>query len=279
MHLGSLICALASYLDARRHNGRWLLRMEDLDPPREQAGAAEAILSSLQEHGLLWDGPVLWQSQRHPAYTAVVEKLLSQNIAFRCNCSRSQLAAEGGVYRGHCRERHLSADIPSAVRLRVQGDTLVRVEDGLQQTLEQALEEEVGDFIIRRRDSLFAYQLAVVLDDAEQGVTHVVRGSDLFDSTPRQIYLQRTLGLPRPCYTHIPVITNSQGQKLSKQTHAPALDSGHAPQHLRQALKFLRQEPPPMSCSAVPQILEHALEHWHINQIPAILGVPESSLA
>jgi glutamyl-Q tRNA(Asp) synthetase len=274
-----LICALASYLDARSHGGLWLLRMEDIDPPREQPGAARAILSSLHSHGLHWDGPVLWQSERLPAYTRVVDSLLEQGLAFRCDCSRRQLASEGGVYRGRCRERQLSADIPSAVRLRVEGDCLIRVQDCLQQPLEQALDREVGDFIIRRKDSLFAYQLAVVLDDAEQGVTHVLRGSDLYDSTPRQIYLQRTLGLHQPTYTHIPVITNSQGHKLSKQTHAPALDSAQAARHLRMALKFLCQQPPPVSCNTVPEILEHALEHWHCKLIPATLGVPESCLA
>ncbi|MCZ6831051.1 MAG: tRNA glutamyl-Q(34) synthetase GluQRS [Gammaproteobacteria bacterium] len=279
LHLGSLICALASFLDARSNDGRWLLRMEDLDPPREQPGAADSILDSLRAHGLYWDGPVLWQSQRHAAYAAVVDQLLESGRAFRCDCSRQMLAQSGGVYRGHCRNRNLSCNQPTAVRLRVDEDTLIQVDDGLQQALQQNLAQEVGDFTIQRKDSLFAYQLAVVLDDAEQRCTHVLRGSDLYDSTPRQIYLQQVLGLEQPAYTHIPVITNAAGQKLSKQTHAPALDNAEACRHLCLALKFLNQATPPAHCNTPDSILSFASERWQLLAVPATMGLPESSLA
>ena len=279
LHLGSLICALASFLDARSNSGAWLLRMEDLDPPREQPGAAELILDSLCAHGLYWDGEVMWQSQRHDAYAAVVDQLLESGRAFRCDCSRQMLAHSDGIYRGHCRNRNLPPDSTAAVRLRVADDSLIRFDDGLQRAQRQYLAQEVGDFIIQRKDSLFAYQLAVVLDDAEQGISHVLRGSDLYDSTPRQIYLQQVLGLAQPAYTHIPVITNARGQKLSKQTHAPALDNSQAGRHLRLALKFLKQASPPAQYSTPEQILKHAVARWQLPAVPATMGLPESSLS
>jgi glutamyl-Q tRNA(Asp) synthetase len=255
------------------------MRMEDLDPPREQAGAADSILGSLQAHGLHWDGPVLWQSSRHGAYATVVQQLLESGQAFRCDCSRQMLARSAGVYRGTCRKRKLTESQTAAVRLLVEPTDPIRVEDGLQLPLQQDVAREVGDFVIRRKDGLFAYQLAVVLDDAEQGINTVVRGSDLYDSTPRQIYLQQVLGIARPAYTHIPVITNSQGQKLSKQTHAPGLDNNRACEHLRLALRFLNQPIPPELASEPGQILAFAIEHWQLRAVPATMGIPESTLA
>ena len=249
--------------------------MEDLDPPREQPGAAQAILASLRDHGLHWDGEVLWQSQRHHAYAQVVADLLASGRAFRCDCSRQKLAQTAGICRASCRSRALPGDQASAVRLHVTENSLVEVQDGLQQNLTQA----VGDFIIVRRDGLYAYQLAVVLDDHEQGISHVVRGSDLYDSTPRQIYLQRALGLTTPAYVHIPVITNDSGQKLSKQTHAPALHDSEAGHHLRLALRFLKQASPPTRCDTPEAILGYASEHWQMSAVPAILSLAESSLA
>jgi glutamyl-Q tRNA(Asp) synthetase len=253
--------------------------MEDLDPPREQPGAAQLILESLHAHGLDWDGEVLWQSQRHHAYKQVVSDLLASGQAFRCDCSRRKLAQAGGVYRGYCRTRKLPGNQPAAVRLRIGDNSLIHLEDSLQPALQQDLEQAVGDFIIQRRDGLYAYQLAVVLDDYEQGVTHVVRGSDLYDSTPRQIYLQRVLGLATPAYTHIPVITDDSGHKLSKQTHAPALDDSEASQHLRLALKFLNQARPPRHCAKPEAIVRYASEHWQLCAVPATLGLAQSSLA
>jgi glutamyl-Q tRNA(Asp) synthetase len=278
LHLGSLICALATYLDARANGGSWLVRMEDLDPPREIPGAADSILNSLKAHGLYWDQQVLWQSQRYEAYAAVVAQLLASGKAFYCDCSRAQLAQHNNIYQGHCRNRKLPADTPAAVRVRVEGETAISVSDHLQASLQEDVAAAVGDFIIRRRDRLYAYQLAVVVDDAYQGINRVLRGSDLYDSTPRQIYLQQLLALPTPAYTHIPVITNGKGQKLSKQTHAPVLDDDRAIDNLRLALRFLGQSPPAPQVQRLDLLLQHAVEHWKIRAVPARMGIPESSI-
>jgi glutamyl-Q tRNA(Asp) synthetase len=278
LHLGSLICALASYLDARHHGGLWLMRMEDLDPPREPAGAAESILDSLRSHGLEWDGEVLWQGQRHAAYADTVNQLLERSLAFRCDCSRAMVQAAGNVYDGRCRNRQLPPDTDSAIRVRVDGDTCIAITDQLQAALKCDVAAEVGDFIIQRRDGLYAYQLAVVLDDAFQGINQVLRGHDLYDSTPRQVYLQKLLGLPTPTYTHIPVITNAQGQKLSKQTHAPALRNEDAQANLRLALEFLGQGQPPPDCQRPDGLLQHAADNWRLDAVPASEGIPEATL-
>jgi glutamyl-Q tRNA(Asp) synthetase len=254
------------------------MRMEDLDPPREQTGAAQIILNSLQAHSLHWDGPVLSQSDRHPDYAATVADLLDRKLAFHCDCTRAQLAAQGGVYRGHCRNRQLEADSEHSVRVLITGDSDIEITDQLQAPARQNLAGEVGDFIIQRRGGLYAYQLAVVLDDALQGVNHVLRGSDLLDSTPRQVYLQRLLGLPKPVYCHIPVITNAAGDKLSKQTGASALEDTNATQNLRRALQFLRQETPPADCDNTTDVLDWARSHWQLAAIPAVMTAAESSL-
>ncbi|MEP5763393.1 MAG: tRNA glutamyl-Q(34) synthetase GluQRS [Halieaceae bacterium] len=278
LHLGSLICALASYLDARQQGGLWLMRMEDLDPPREEAGAAQRILDSLSAHGLDWDGPTLWQSQRLEAYADTVQELLDQQLAFRCDCSRARLLGQENIYRGRCRSRQIANSTAAAVRVIVSDDSVIELVDRLQAPLTQNLAEELGDFIVRRKDQLFAYQLAVVLDDAYQGVTQVLRGSDLYDSTPRQIYLQRLLGLPTPGYAHIPVITNNAGQKLSKQTHAPALDDNKALANLKLALRFLGQPAPSAECQQVDQLLVEAVANWQLQAVPAVPGIPETAL-
>lgn len=250
--------------------------MEDLDPPREQAGAAHCILHSLQAHGLKWDGPVVWQSERDTAYDAAIDSLLQRQLAFYCDCSRQQLAASGGVYQGRCRERALAPAADLAIRVRLLETALIKIPDSLQSPLQQDLKLEVGDFIIRRRDQLTAYQLAVVVDDAWQGITHVLRGSDLYDSTPRQVYLQQLLGLPTPHYTHIPVLTNREGQKLSKQTHAVPIEDNQAAQNLRDALDFLCQAKPPDHLSKPAPLLEWALAHWQPGNIPPRMAIPET---
>ena len=288
LHLGSLICALASYLDARHHGGRWLVRMEDLDPPRESAGAAALILESLKTHGLEWDGDVLYQSQRHSAYAAVVEDLLQRGLAFRCDCTRARLRKQGGVYRGRCRQRNLPAATPAAIRVRVDGPgsntpgvagaDVIDVEDRIQPPLSEAIAQDPGDFIIRRKDGLYAYQLAVVIDDEFQHITHILRGSDLYDSTPRQVFLQRLLGLSTPVYAHIPVITDDVGEKLSKQTFAPAINDRDALDNLRLALRFLGQPPPDAGCSTVTTLLAEAVANWSLDKVPAVAGIPESRL-
>ena len=260
LHMGSLVAALASYLDARAHNGQWLVRIEDLDPPREQAGADQLILSALETLGLHWDGQVLYQSQRHAAYEAAIEQLQQQHMIFYCRCSRRDLQDTDGIYPGTCRS-FTRARPDSAIRCRVQPcDT--GFEDCIQGP-QQMSAHEAGDFIIRRRDGLFAYQLAVVVDDAWQGITHIIRGIDLLDSTPRQLYLQHLQGLPRPCYGHIPVLINDQGQKLSKQHHAPALDLSSPAKTLVEALNYLCQKPEQdLDTGSVDQILGWATRHW-----------------
>jgi glutamyl-Q tRNA(Asp) synthetase len=275
--LGSLISALASYLDARHRDGRWLMRVEDIDPPREQPGASHSILNSLREHGLVWDGDVLWQSERLELYRATTEHLLTENLAFRCNCSRQMLVASDGVYNGHCRNRNLDAAQEHAVRIKVPNACHITVDDRIQQPLTLQLDRDVGDFVIWRRDNLVAYQLAVTLDDAEQGITDIVRGSDLFESTARQICLQRLLGLPTPQYAHIPVLTNTGGQKLSKQTHAPALDNSRALDNLRLALKFLKQAK--TQAGNPQQLLQQAAAQWQPERIASTMDIPESALA
>ncbi|MFP4560956.1 MAG: tRNA glutamyl-Q(34) synthetase GluQRS [Thiohalorhabdus sp.] len=250
LHFGSLIAALASYLSARAAGGRWLVRMEDLDPPREVPGAAEKILRTLATYGLEWDGPVLYQSTRSEAYQDALAELRRAGLAFDCGCTRREIReaarAEGlgAVYPGTCREGLPPGKAPRAVRVRA-GNGTVGFADAVQGSFEQDLEREVGDFVVRRADGLFAYQLAVVVDDAEQGVTHVVRGADLLGSTPRQIHLQRGLGLPTPEYAHFPVAATPGGLKLSKATRAPALPEDDPVPWLVAAYSFLGQPRPP----------------------------------
>src|SRR3954469_20414140 len=242
LHMGSLIAALASWLDARAAGGRWLVRMEDLDRPRVLPGADDAILDALSRLGLQWDGEVVYQSKRHDLYRRALERLRPDT--YWCSCSRREiadsslgLATDGApIYPGTC--RHGTKGDRRALRLRTNAETII-FEDRVQGRQEQVLERAVGDFVLYRADGLFAYQLAVVVDDADQGVTDVVRGADLLDSTPRQIYLQRLLGMPTPRYLHVPVAVDAGGEKLSKQTGAQAVDASMAT--LRNALRFLRQ--------------------------------------
>lgn len=270
LHLGSLIGALASYLDARAHRGQWLLRIEDLDPPREVPGAAQDILASLRHHGLHWDGEPLWQSQRHDAYQHIIKQLLANGQAFYCTCSRSDLQATGGIYPGSCRGQQQQPDRDYAIRLQLANKTLA-FEDGIQGHFSQAL-QQIGDVVLQRKDGFFAYQLAVVVDDAFQGVSHVVRGSDLLDSSPRQMFLQQVLGYATPLYAHVPVITNQQGQKLSKQTFAEPLKSTAACSNILAALAFLQQPIPPQHLHGqLENLLDWAVEHWSLKAIPSIL--------
>ena len=274
LHQGSLIAALASFLDARANNGRWLLRIEDLDPPREMAGAVQSIMQSLRDHGLHWDDEVMWQSRRHSAYRAALRQLLECGAAFYCTCSRTDLAPFGGIYPGTCRG---CSQVPAgefAVRLQV-ADTAVGFVDAVQGECSQSLPREVGDFVLLRKDGLFAYQLAVVVDDAAQGITHVVRGADLLDSTPRQIWLQRQLGLPTPAYAHIPVLTNAEGQKLSKQTFAPQIDPGSARDNLLAALSFLNQ-PLPRAAGSPEDVLAQAVANWDLQRVPHRLQISQA---
>lgn len=276
LHFGSLVAAVGSYLDARTQGGEWLVRMEDVDMPRNVPGAAEVILRTLQAFGFEWDGPVLWQSQRGEAYAAALEALQDAGRVYPCVCSRKEIAdsarrpaVDGGLaYPGTCRGGLPAARTARAWRLIVDDDCC-EFDDRLQGRVAQHLQSDVGDFVLRRADGLFAYQLAVVVDDAFQGITDVVRGADLLASTPRQIWLQRCLGYPRPRYAHLPVASNAAGEKLSKQTLAPALDAASAAAELVRALRFLGQSVPAELARARPaEVWEWAMEHWRGEAIP-----------
>ena len=267
LHFGSLIAALGSYLQARAQGGSWLVRIEDIDPPREIPGAAARILAALEHYGLHWDGPVIYQSQRHESYRATLEWLKQQGLSYYCTCTRSRIQQIGGLYDGFCRERHLPAD-GAAIRLR-QTQPVYSFYDKLLGELHAvpALAEE--DFIIRRRDGLFAYNLAVVVDDAFQGVTEIVRGADLIEPTVRQIALYKQLQQPVPSYLHLPLALNPDGNKLSKQNHAPPLPNGDPRPILVEALKFLRQPLPECWQDLdLPLLLRFAVENWTLAAIP-----------
>ena len=274
LHFGSLVAALASCLDARARGGRWLLRMEDVDEPRCPPGAGDEILRALAACGFEWDGPVLVQSMRKTRYREAFEALRTMGRVYPCACTRreladSVLAPDGAlVYPGTCRHGLPAGKAARAWRLRVDADA-VCFDDAVQGRICQDLEREVGDFVLLRADGYFAYQLAVVVDDADQGVTHVVRGADLLNSTPRQIFLQQCLGLPTPAYAHLPVAVNADGEKLSKQTLAVPVDAGRPGPALHAALVFLGQHPPPELAGAPPQdILAWAVANWHLARVP-----------
>lgn len=267
LHFGSLIAALGSYLQAKHHQGSWLLRIEDLDPPREILGAADDILFTLDAFGLHWDGPVVYQSQRLDAYQARLDQWARLGLTYYCHCSRKTIAESGGFYTGHCRGLNLSP-AQAATRL-LMTNPVYEFVDQLQGPVQipRALAEE--DFIVRRRDGFYAYNLAVVLDDAAAGITEVVRGADLLEPTGRQISLYETLQAPIPSWLHLPLALVA-GNKLSKQNHAPALDLSQAGRQLCQALIFLGQAPPAALMQApVNEILDWAVSHWQLTQVPS----------
>lgn len=269
LHFGSLVAALGSFLDARHVGGEWLLRIEDVDPPRCPPGAVDTILRQLEAFGLLWDGPVSYQHDRGPAYAAALEQLVTQGLAYPCGCSRKQWR-QHAIYPGWCRAGLQERDKPVAWRLRSDlGLRPVVWQDRLfgEQRFDPAA---LGDVILKRKDALWSYQLAVVVDDAEQGISDVVRGFDLLDNTPWQRQLQHALGLPEPGYLHLPIVINDEGQKLSKQNLAPALpvlDSAVRPL-LHRALVTLDQAPPAMLRTApVQEQLAWAIRHWKPHSI------------
>ena len=280
LHFGSLVAAVGSYLEAKRRGGLWLLRIEDLDPPREQAGAADAILRTLEACGMGWDGEPLYQSRRSVAYRAALARLEAQGLVYACGCSRREIAdsglGPGGalIYPGTCRLRLAPGKTPRATRVRVDGNA-IEFEDTVQGNMHQDLAAEAGDFVLLRADGLHAYQLAVVVDDAEQGITDVVRGADLLASTPRQIYLQRLLGLGTPRYLHLPAVVNAAGEKLSKQTHAPPVDERNPVPALTQVMEFLGQAPPAdLRRATLAEFWSWALSHWDAQQIPRRRSLP-----
>ena len=311
LHFGSLVAATASYLDARSVGGEWLVRIEDLDPPREVPGSADDIIATLEAFGFQWNESIVRQGSRTALYEPAVRRLLQESKAFRCSCSRTEIARlqkntassletaatdspspagrEQGVrtsysrdpeelhYPGLCRAGPLHPDRPCAVRFLVPEGN-ISFDDAIQGRIDASVAEEVGDFVIRRRDGLFSYQLAVVVDDAEQRITHVVRGSDLLNSTARQILLQRALGLPTPAYAHVPVATDRNGVKLSKSAGAAAINSTRPGAELWRVLEFLQLDPPPgLRLGRVAALWNWAIGHWSLARLRGISSAPVDS--
>ncbi|MGI0118904.1 tRNA glutamyl-Q(34) synthetase GluQRS [Zooshikella sp. RANM57] len=278
LHFGSLVSALASYLDAKANQGEWLVRIEDIDPPRELAGATERILNALEYYGLHWDQSIVYQSSRQSIYQEYIDHLCTQQQAYPCTCSRKQLSTHRGHYPGICRNQQVIPASPFAIRLKTESIP-IDIVDGIQGKQSCNLAEAGGDFIIKRKDGLFAYQLAVVVDDFLQEITHIIRGSDLLDSTPRQYYLQSVLGFLHPNYAHIPVIVANDGKKLSKQNLADPLPLKQPQTMLLRALHALNQHPlPELGDATVSEILQWATNHWNTSAIPQTLVIPEAQL-
>jgi glutamyl-Q tRNA(Asp) synthetase len=276
LHLGSLYTAAASYLDARAHRGRWLLRIEDLDRPREVAGAAETILRVLERFGFEWDGPVLRQRDRSELYDAALRSLRERDLTFACCCSRLQLEDELR-YPGTCRKRTDFAGTPTATRLRIEPG-YVEFEDRIQGRYRQEVATAVGDIILKRRDQIFAYVLAVVVDDAAQGVTHIVRGADLLDNTPRQIVLQRLLDLSEPDYAHVPVLTEPDDSKLAKSRRSVELSADAPLPQLLSIFSLLGLAPPDsLRTSCVAEVWRWAIGRWDMRNVPKRLNLRVSA--
>ena len=296
LHFGSLVAAVASYCDAKKNNGQWLLRMEDCDKPREVAGAAQSILRSLEAFGFEWDGEIVFQSQGSEIYESVLTHLKRDGFVYACSCSRKEIAdssilagIDAAVYPKTCFNQLLSSNTSNfdtsasrtnACSWRINTDSAHTIHfcDAIQGNISQTLSRDVGDFILKRKDGFFAYQLAVVVDDAAQGVTHIVRGADLLDSTPRQIYLQQLLGYVTPRYAHVPVATNGAGEKLSKQTFAKPIDINLSSQFsskiiinalIFEALSFLGQNPPlAIKKASLDERWHWAITHWSLVNVP-----------
>jgi glutamyl-Q tRNA(Asp) synthetase len=272
LHFGSLVAALASYLDAKAHGGTWLLRIENVDETRCKPEHADDILRTLSAFGLQWDGEVMVQSQRKPAYEQALARLSGVSLTYACTCSRKEIAdsamgIEGPIYPGTCRALAMPSK-NNTIRV-LTNDEPIHFADHVQGELSQRIKSDIGDFVIKRRDGLFAYQLAVVVDDAEQGVTHIVRGADLLDSTARQIYLQLLFGFITPQYLHVPIVTNDAGQKLSKQTLAPGISATDAVTIIEAALRFLGQANSGANAS-VAGLLAAAVRNWQVSAIPGV---------
>lgn len=276
LHFGSIVAAVGSYLEARTQGGEWLVRIENQDRTREVAGASKSILNTLEALGMEWDGDILYQSQRNRSYRAALEALEGQELIYPCTCTRREIAdssitgMDGPIYPGTCRQRVLAGDRSPARRVKTDNHT-VEFDDAVQGRVRQSVQSSVGDFVLLRADGIYAYQLAVVVDDAEQSVTDIVRGADLLGSTPRQIYLQQLLGYSAPRYMHLPIAVNAAGEKLSKQTGAVPVDARASVVCLVGALSFLGQQPPLelMSCS-LRSFWEWALKNWKREKVPKV---------
>jgi len=278
LHFGSLVAAVGSYLSARSQGGEWLVRMEDLDPPREMKGAADDILRTLEAYGFEWDGEIIFQSRRRDAYEAALESLKHAGVLYACGCSRKEIAdssilgIEGPVYPGTCRAGPPSGREARALRVHTD-NARIEFTDRLQGRQRSQLDAEIGDFVVKRADGLYAYQLAVVVDDAEQGMTEVVRGADLLASTARQIHLQQLLAYATPAYAHLPAVLNVQGEKLSKQTRAAPLSRTEMVPTLWRTLEFLDQSPPGEWRTLSPaEFWTAATSRWSETNIPRQLG-------
>ncbi len=270
LHLGSLYTALASFLQARSQQGLWLLRIDDLDTPRNIKGSADSILKTLDAFGLHWDGSVVYQSQTLDVYHEILDQLVKDKLIYPCTCSRKTLTA---IYSGVCRDKQTRPNSPYSLRIKTDNRS-ISFKDELQGFISHNLAEQHGDFILKRKDQVIAYQFAVVIDDDKQGINHVVRGFDLLESTPRQIYLQQILGLVTPDYMHVPVIIDEQGYKLSKQTRATAVDLKKPHAVIFELLALLKQNPPSeLQHAPSTELLNWAVEHWNpamLINLPAI---------
>jgi len=277
LHFGSLLAAVASFMQAKHQQGKWLVRIEDIDPPREVPGSSSKILQQLEQHGLNWDDSVIYQSTQIDHYFEILKRLDKQQLIYNCNCTRQRLASLNGVYDAKCHDLKLATENTS-IRLSITASLAatnvssdsITFTDGIMGDFSQSLISELGDFVLRRRDGLISYQLAVVIDDQLQGITEIVRGADLLGSTPRQILLQQCLGYTTPSYIHIPMAVNPEGQKLSKQHFAKELPQRNTHEQLWLALHWLQQKPPQvLRNSSVEEIIKWGIEHWDLSQIPA----------
>lgn len=275
LHSGSLVAALASFLDARSQQGKWLVRIENIDPPREQPGASDEILRALEAHQLYWDDQIVYQHERFDQYREIAHNFVEQGRAYYCTCSRQQLKNHR-IYLGSCRHCQKKPAQAAAIRILCQ-PCIVSFDDGIQGPQQWQMAQDIGDFIIYRKDHLPAYQLATAFDDLEQKITHVVRGCDLLDSTPRQIHLHQLLGRPSPSYAHLPVLAKADGQKLSKQNLATQLNLKSSSSNLFKALNLLNQQPPiELAGADCEEILAWAITHWQRQNIPAVALIKQS---
>ncbi|CAH0527108.1 tRNA glutamyl-Q(34) synthetase GluQRS [Vibrio hippocampi] len=273
LHFGSLIAALGSYFQAKANQGKWLVRIEDIDPPREMPGADKLILNTLEAYHLYWDEDVLYQSDRLDAYQQQLDQWLNHNQAYLCQCTRKQIKASGGFYQGVCRDKHLTNAQECAIRL-VMNHPVESFDDEAYGTFAINRDLAHEDFIIKRRDGLFAYNLAVVLDDIYQGVTEVVRGADLIEPTGRQISLYKTLDKTPISYVHLPLALDDNGNKLSKQNHAKAIDTENPKKTLLEAMRFLGFTIDPSLCNeSMDNILDWGVKNWHLSQLPKTLKI------
>ncbi|MCP4323800.1 MAG: tRNA glutamyl-Q(34) synthetase GluQRS [Psychromonas sp.] len=270
LHFGSLVAALGSYLQAKSLNGKWLVRIEDIDPPREIAGASEDILATLKAYGLVWDDEVIFQSQQSDFYEQVLVKLYSQQLSYACSCTRKIIKLQGGVYLGNCRDKQLNLE-NNALRINVSklAETITLFNDKLRGDIKLDEQQANEDFIIKRKDGLYAYNLAVVIDDINQGITEIVRGADLLPTTGKQLTLYQLLGQQAPSYIHLPLAVTEPGLKLSKQNHALAIDKHNPIPTLLKALQFLgHQLPDDIDKSSCTTILNWATQNWNLTRIP-----------